>query len=158
MTSANYFGSSEVSKASRCADWRAVSDPRLLIIRMVVGSFFLWNSDGQLDGFPDELRNCLEGIPGETWLCLRKDIPVDTGRPIIARASEGTPCFVVPADVDADFAAAYSVPHVCRSRSAALYIPDWFWSETEDYHTSTCLLYTSPSPRDRSLSRMPSSA
>ena len=24
--------------------------------------------------------------------------------------------------------------------------------------TSTCLLYTSPSPRDRSLSRMPSSA
>ena len=26
------------------------------------------------------------------------------------------------------------------------------------YYTVTCLLYTSPSPRDRSLSRMPSSA
>ena len=25
-------------------------------------------------------------------------------------------------------------------------------------HISTCLLYTSPSPRDRSVSRMPSSA
>ena len=28
----------------------------------------------------------------------------------------------------------------------------------EDISTNTCLLYTSPSPRDRSLSRMPSSA
>ena len=27
-----------------------------------------------------------------------------------------------------------------------------------DFYTYTCLLYTSPSPRDRSLSRMPSSA
>ena len=27
-----------------------------------------------------------------------------------------------------------------------------------EYYTGTCLLYTSPSPRDRSLSRMPSSA
>ena len=27
-----------------------------------------------------------------------------------------------------------------------------------DEYTSVCLLYTSPSPRDRSLSRMPSSA
>ena len=27
-----------------------------------------------------------------------------------------------------------------------------------DFHFSSCLLYTSPSPRDRSLSRMPSSA
>ena len=28
----------------------------------------------------------------------------------------------------------------------------------EDYMISTCLLYTSPSPRDRTRSRMPSSA
>ena len=28
----------------------------------------------------------------------------------------------------------------------------------EDYFPNNCLLYTSPSPRDRSLSRMPSSA
>ena len=64
---------------------------------------------------------------------------MDTGRPTIVRASEGTPCFVVAADVDADLAAAYSVPHVCRSRSAALWIPDWYFSETGDYHTSTSI-------------------
>ena len=29
---------------------------------------------------------------------------------------------------------------------------------TDDYLTSSCLLYTSPSPRDRQKSRMPSSA
>ena len=29
---------------------------------------------------------------------------------------------------------------------------------TDDTHISTCLLYTSPSPRDRQKSRMPSSA
>ena len=29
---------------------------------------------------------------------------------------------------------------------------------TESTHSNTCLLYTSPSPRDRSVSRMPSSA
>ena len=28
----------------------------------------------------------------------------------------------------------------------------------EDYHDSNCLLYTSPSPRDKRQSRMPSSA
>ena len=33
-------------------------------------------------------------------------------------------------------------------------IGEWFVAE----HQSDCLLYTSPSPRDRSLSRMPSSA
>ena len=31
-------------------------------------------------------------------------------------------------------------------------------SEIESMNPDTCLLYTSPSPRDRSLSRMPSSA
>ena len=30
--------------------------------------------------------------------------------------------------------------------------------EEEEYFTYTCLLYTSPSPRDATLSRMPSSA
>ena len=34
--------------------------------------------------------------------------------------------------------------------------PDHFWQGVADIWT--CLLYTSPSPRDRSLSRMPSSA
>ena len=32
------------------------------------------------------------------------------------------------------------------------------WSPETDEFISTCLLYTSPSPRDRSISRMPSSA
>ena len=30
--------------------------------------------------------------------------------------------------------------------------------DLEDYVKNSCLLYTSPSPRDRSISRMPSSA
>ena len=33
-----------------------------------------------------------------------------------------------------------------------------FFSEIERLYPYSCLLYTSPSPRDRSLSRMPSSA
>ena len=33
-----------------------------------------------------------------------------------------------------------------------------FWFQGNELKHSTCLLYTSPSPRDRSLSRMPSSA
>ena len=33
-----------------------------------------------------------------------------------------------------------------------------FWKTTNDEHPTTCLLYTSPSPRDLSTSRMPSSA
>ena len=33
-----------------------------------------------------------------------------------------------------------------------------FWKFAESYATRTCLLYTSPSPRDLSTSRMPSSA
>ena len=33
-----------------------------------------------------------------------------------------------------------------------------FWQITEDSLDKSCLLYTSPSPRDRVLSRMPSSA
>ena len=35
----------------------------------------------------------------------------------------------------------------------------WLYDEAEPcLHTDTCLLYTSPSPRDATLSRMPSSA
>ena len=34
----------------------------------------------------------------------------------------------------------------------------YFENIDEDHQTSTCLLYTSPSPRDRQKSRMPSSA
>ena len=41
------------------------------------------------------------------------------------------------------------------------HIPD-FWEEVWNYcgivHSEPCLLYTSPSPRDATLSRMPSSA
>ena len=33
----------------------------------------------------------------------------------------------------------------------------WVW-ENDSRHIYTCLLYTSPSPRDATLSRMPSSA
>ena len=32
------------------------------------------------------------------------------------------------------------------------------WGDCEDINSSSCLLYTSPSPRDRQKSRMPSSA
>ena len=35
---------------------------------------------------------------------------------------------------------------------------DHVWDEHADPVTNTCLLYTSPSPRDRTRSRMPSSA
>ena len=43
---------------------------------------------------------------------------------------------------------------------------EWFWESVEKDigivwdipYTKTCLLYTSPSPRDRTRSRMPSSA
>ena len=33
-----------------------------------------------------------------------------------------------------------------------------FWNKPISYHGITCLLYTSPSPRDKRQSRMPSSA
>ena len=36
--------------------------------------------------------------------------------------------------------------------------PDWSLDRIDESKTSTCLLYTSPSPRDRQKSRMPSSA
>ena len=39
------------------------------------------------------------------------------------------------------------------------YTPEEFWEAvTERERYSPCLLYTSPSPRDATLSRMPSSA
>ena len=34
----------------------------------------------------------------------------------------------------------------------------YFWHQEDDYTITSCLLYTSPSPRDRQKSRMPSSA
>jgi len=34
----------------------------------------------------------------------------------------------------------------------------WEWARNTQAPSSTCLLYTSPSPRDRQKSRMPSSA
>jgi hypothetical protein len=86
---------------------RAVSDPRVTRIRMVVGSFVIWNSDEHLDGVPGDLRICLESSgPAYTWLCLRKELSVETGPPSCVLASEGTPCLVVAADVDANLAAA----------------------------------------------------
>ena len=35
---------------------------------------------------------------------------------------------------------------------------DYWWTKEETNNNKTCLLYTSPSPRDQSGSRMPSSA
>ena len=108
---------------------RAVSDPRVTIIRMVVCSFVIWNSDEHLDGVPEDLRNFVQGIASVyKWFCLRKDISVETEAPSCVRASEGTPCIVVSADVDANLAAAYGAPRVFRSRSAAMWISDWYWS------------------------------
>jgi len=43
-------------------------------------------------------------------------------------------------------------------RPSAKQIADWFWHETAAGAAIVCLLYTSPSPRDLSTSRMPSSA
>ena len=37
-------------------------------------------------------------------------------------------------------------------------ILEWFDANEEIEHSENCLLYTSPSPRDATLSRMPSSA
>ena len=37
-------------------------------------------------------------------------------------------------------------------------IRDWIWFKNNDPLITVCLLYTSPSPRDATLSRMPSSA
>ena len=36
--------------------------------------------------------------------------------------------------------------------------PEWYTKEILDFGCNVCLLYTSPSPRDRQKSRMPSSA
>ena len=40
----------------------------------------------------------------------------------------------------------------------ALVIPKGKYMDLDDFSTNACLLYTSPSPRDGLLSRMPSSA
>ena len=37
-------------------------------------------------------------------------------------------------------------------------MPNFTFDDTNNYVLNTCLLYTSPSPRDRTRSRMPSSA
>ena len=46
----------------------------------------------------------------------------------------------------------YSGKHFIKSRHVDI------WDGTVDIHNNICLLYTSPSPRDGLLSRMPSSA
>ena len=48
----------------------------------------------------------------------------------------------------------YSPPEA--KPESGILLPDDYVAPTEDY--VTCLLYTSPSPRDATLSRMPSSA
>ena len=50
--------------------------------------------------------------------------------------------------------------HMMISYNSSQLIRDRFkeWTPSEFDHTYTCLLYTSPSPRDLSTSRMPSSA
>ena len=86
---------------------------------MVAGSFVLWNTDEHLEGVPADLRNSVKGIaPVYKWFCLRKDISVETEASYRLRASEGTSCTVVCADVDANLAAAYGDPRLFRSRSA----------------------------------------
>ena len=45
---------------------------------------------------------------------------------------------------------------VCRWKGKTLFLPPH--KKREDAHILCCLLYTSPSPRDRQKSRMPSSA
>ena len=39
-----------------------------------------------------------------------------------------------------------------------VFFDEWFEAELAGHDANTCLLYTSPSPRDRTRSRMPSSA
>ena len=46
----------------------------------------------------------------------------------------------------------YPAEHVVDNR------PGWIPDGTNNYQLRDCLLYTSPSPRDATLSRMPSSA
>ena len=41
---------------------------------------------------------------------------------------------------------------------AGLLTTSWAYADNEAAWSSSCLLYTSPSPRDRTRSRMPSSA
>ena len=107
---------------------------------MVAGSFVMWNIDEHLEGVPLDLRNLVQRSgPVQTWWVLRKDVSVETGAPSCIRASEGTACLVVAADVDANLAAAYGAPRVFRSRSAAMWIPDWYWSETDAFHTATSI-------------------
>ena len=45
-----------------------------------------------------------------------------------------------------------------KKEDHTLYASHSIWNSKEDFVNWTCLLYTSPSPRDGLLSRMPSSA
>ena len=47
----------------------------------------------------------------------------------------------------------FMVKHLARS-----FLPQWFGGSSSEKQSTSCLLYTSPSPRDRQKSRMPSSA
>ena len=49
-------------------------------------------------------------------------------------------------------------PQLSDEQITALYSKEYFEGDFRCGHTGSCLLYTSPSPRDRTRSRMPSSA
>ena len=48
--------------------------------------------------------------------------------------------------------------YLSRQHATLTITPDQCWIEDNQSTHGTCLLYTSPSPRDRTRSRMPSSA
>ena len=54
-----------------------------------------------------------------------------------------------------------ALPESCQTASVAQNVPLYSWATEGElfiFRPNTCLLYTSPSPRDRQKSRMPSSA
>ena len=81
--------------------------------------------------------------------------------------SELTAQFFLAAAGTLSFAILFACPRRCLPYCALVGAVGWLWYELltllgADAATASllavCLLYTSPSPRDRSLSRMPSSA
>ena len=72
--------------------------------------------------------------------------------PALAQAS-------VPANAaDARLRTLYEKEWAWRQNEFARVAEDDSWSASGDHLPHVCLLYTSPSPRDATLSRMPSSA
>ena len=70
----------------------------------------------------------------------------------------------VRADINSNMAAIYSLNASSSEPSAANSVARMIWADESNNElkirngTNTCLLYTSPSPRDMRRSRMPSSA